>query len=418
MFGSLFRSRPPLVRIEEFSRQIAAGDLSPVARLFFDFAFPGFLGPVRDKPEAGDLSFDPGDETAQAYAREMEQKLTYARTRRRYAGDILSFVGARQSDLPRQRYHAVCAADGRDYGLLRAELDAYTDYARSGFFMLLDMQIPEEAAMFSLDPHPAIVGLMGPGRKAWTRFRRMVMEELPEVDAAPVAQLQDDQPLSVRMATSTHLMEVDEVLDLRRLEARTWFFETYRRGVKDFPGYGEDVAEMVEPASEDQEEFIRMLPALHGVLPGGPMITQIIGADLRRRGVNGLVYPSARKDALSIQQDGELVDWRGFNFVDYRGAPKALTPQEADVRFISLVDSSDAGKMRRYKGKQVYATPDRLWAPPGLADDIQAMSEAEAGAAGFQILGPEARRERLMQQASSADREDPENNFDNRGQPD
>ena len=392
MFSSFFKKAAPTSRLDVAARQIAVGDLSPVARLFFEFAFPGFLGPMQDKPNSAD---------AAESDLELLSKLSYARTRRRYAGDILSFVGTRQSDLPRKRYHAVCSYNGNDRGLLRAELDAYTDYERTGFFLLLDMQNAEEAAVIGMDPEPSIVGVLPPAKTAWTRFRDLSMMALAAEEAQPIAVMREDQPLFVRMNTTTHPLLLDHVLDLRLRMARDWFYETYSNGVRGFPGFGEDVSNAFD-VDVDREPFVQMLPALQSVLPGGSMACQIIGADLRRRGVKGLVFPSARTDAMAVEENGSLVDWRGFNFVDYRGSPKALTPKQAGIAFASLKDL-EVDYKKPAGCKQVFVSMDSLWRPPEMAVDLQVNLLGEGTKSGLRISGPEARREQRMQEAAAVE---------------
>src|ERR1700716_2749646 len=53
---------------------------------------------------------------------------------------------------------------------------------------------------------------------------------------------------------------------------------------------------------------------------GGTDVTHAIGSWMRSSGVNAFIYPSPRSDASSTIKNGELVDWHGWNLVDYRGA--------------------------------------------------------------------------------------------------
>jgi hypothetical protein len=63
------------------------------------------------------------------------------------------------------------------------------------------------------------------------------------------------------------------------------------------------------------------LPLLIFFFRGGSPILDGIAAYLRSVGVHGLVYPSARSDPLVRVTGGEVDDWSGWCFVDYRDAP-------------------------------------------------------------------------------------------------
>ena len=70
-----------------------------------------------------------------------------------------------------------------------------------------------------------------------------------------------------------------------------------------------------QPAS-----FLEMLPTLMTLERGGNTVTDIIGAWLRRHGVAGLIYPTARKAAGVGWRDDRMVGFAGWDLVDYREA--------------------------------------------------------------------------------------------------
>jgi hypothetical protein len=107
---------------------------------------------------------------------------------------------------------------------------------------------------------------------------------------------------------------IDDVLDLRRLEAQDWFFREY------VPS---------GPFPTDAKDFMGILPELLQPALGGSspsnMRLQRIGADLRARGVAGLVYPSARAD-VEVRYEGDaIVDFKGWNILLFRGG--AIRPK-------------------------------------------------------------------------------------------
>jgi hypothetical protein len=64
-----------------------------------------------------------------------------------------------------------------------------------------------------------------------------------------------------------------------------------------------------------------MLPTLMAPALGGTNVTHAIGSWMRSSGVNGLVFPSARSNtSVSMWAGAELLDWNGWNFLDYRTA--------------------------------------------------------------------------------------------------
>jgi len=54
-----------------------------------------------------------------------------------------------------------------------------------------------------------------------------------------------------------------------------------------------------------------------GQYRGGNPMTQAVGRELRIWGVGGLIYPSARCDSVVAAEDGQVIDWYGWNLVDY-----------------------------------------------------------------------------------------------------
>jgi hypothetical protein len=80
--------------------------------------------------------------------------------------------------------------------------------------------------------------------------------------------------------------------------------------------------------------FFDLFPFLVGQKRGGNMLTQAVGRELRLWGVNGLVYPSARCDTAVLMERGDIVDWYGWNLVDYsktREEQPYFNPRDAAV---------------------------------------------------------------------------------------
>jgi hypothetical protein len=103
---------------------------------------------------------------------------------------------------------------------------------------------------------------------------------------------------------------IENVIDLRLPGTQKWFFDHFKDGDGHF---------LVKEGGTAREFFDLIPMLLHPAL-GGTDVTHAIGSWMRSSGVNGLVFPSARSDASVTIKNGELVDWRGWNFVDYRSA--------------------------------------------------------------------------------------------------
>ena len=360
-----------LTTVSVQTRQIAVGDLSALAQAFFQFAFPGFFTPPSER--APDDPDHP----------DFDGKVHHNLKARRYCGDILSFHGARESDLPRGCYHALAGSDGTDLGLLRNELRAYANYDETGPFLLIDAALESEYAMVGLPaPEPSIIGLLPAGTRAHLRFRQHLQAAgLSDDHAQQLLMPGFDRHISVRMNTDTLQLDIGEAVDLRCPKAREAFHRRYARGIDGLPGFG---------APAPGPGFEHLLPTLLGKQRGGPLTTQMIGMDLRRNGVGALIYPSARIDAHVTVEDGQVSDWRGFNLVDYRNAPAVLTPENGDFVLTDLETLGRGGQDGLAGKTRVFIHIDPFWNGPG-ARPIPGLSVGEGEYAGsFEIDGVEA----------------------------
>ena len=132
---------------------------------------------------------------------------------------------------------------------------------------------------------------------------------LPNIFAVPVVQEQK---------------AIDKVIDLRHARVQEWFFEVFSK---------EEWLNIHFPLP-NMSVFFDLLPFLVGQKRGGNVLTQAVGRELRLWGVNGLVYPSARCDAVVLMEDGDVVDWYGWNLVDYSktgGQEPQFNPRDAAV---------------------------------------------------------------------------------------
>jgi hypothetical protein len=73
------------------------------------------------------------------------------------------------------------------------------------------------------------------------------------------------------------------------------------------------------PLKRPLGDFRRLIPTLlEHHLGGGPAFCSLAGIYLRKLGVSGLIYPSARVDSFVKVNGNRVVESSGWNFVDYR----------------------------------------------------------------------------------------------------
>ena len=275
-------------------------------------------------------------------------------TARRFAGD---------PSLGRGRYFTLCKdLNGDDGGTLVRELLAYHNPQKSGPVTIIDPAVPEHhnKVPLVLRSHPL----------------RCLLLLFPPVDGRPhpftTRFTTEAKPLYVTLPVRISEVEIDRVVDLRRPDTANWFaaslsrlnwfdllpdpkvFEqtkNFRRWIH-ISGYnpsGYDPNKSQEPTDFTAFPFKAPLGSFGDLLPallcqsigGGRGAAQIAGLWLRKLGVSGLIFPSARSDCRVLVQDGEVVEWSGFNFVDYRNAqpPEHLAAIDLSVGWPTKVQT-------------------------------------------------------------------------------
>ncbi len=120
---------------------------------------------------------------------------------------------------------------------------------------------------------------------------------------------------------------VDGVLDLRQPPAQDWVVAFLCQKAALF---ADTLKRNTRAKQRDRRWLITLRLLLAQDLGGGQLATQAIGYELRRLGAAGLVFPSARSDSQVIMRDGQMLEHRGFNFVDYRASkPLVLSAPDA-----------------------------------------------------------------------------------------
>jgi hypothetical protein len=132
------------------------------------------------------------------------------------------------------------------------------------------------------------------------------------------------------------------------------------------------------------DSFLQCVPTLMAEQRGGTIFHVYIGHMLRKRGVRGLIYPSARCDAATEVVNGALARWAGWCFVDYGGAPEVAT---------TLFDSFED-----------YL--EKLWNPATFSEGVRILrSTDEAFSGSFSVVGLEDDRWNLISAIAATARE-------------
>ena len=218
---------------------------------------------------------------------------------RRYSGS--GRAPDHDGQLSRERYFSVASGpDGDDAGVLAEELNAYRSLRIPlQFFDLMrddvavSLNTPRGCQVL-LVVHEACT-LQPFGAAFSTPFRTAV-------DAAAAA----GSPFLMSLGTTIVDAEIGGVLDLRLPAAQRWFFASFvQHGMLPTPA----------------RCFEDVLPELLALACGGSTADNrrlhALGDHLRARGVQALVYPSARCDVAVQYRDGALVAWHGWNLVRY-----------------------------------------------------------------------------------------------------
>jgi hypothetical protein len=291
------------VRTVSFTlKQIVPEDLNVVGLAAMESCFTGFTEPV--DPDSDYVRH--GRELAASRFGDIDAShVSDLSTARRFAGDV---------SLARGRYFTVCRnASGNDGGTLVRELTTYHDPLKSGLITVIDPTLPEHA---DLVPKEAV-------QLGQLLLRFPPVGDRPHPFSAQYADT--GNPMYVALPMRIVQEEIDGVIDLRRPDVADWFAVRLSR------------LEVVDghrtfPFKQPLDSFGDLLPALLcQSIGGGRGAVQVAGLWLRRLGVNGLIFPSARSDCRVDVRDGEIVNATGFNFVDYRNAGEPVISAAVDL---------------------------------------------------------------------------------------
>jgi hypothetical protein len=175
------------------------------------------------------------------------------------------------------------------------------------YVIFMDALIEGNAERLKMQPSAHIIALLPRPNTALDHLPDDAPDDLRSMMKQAV---EEDSPLVITLGTVITSARIEGVVDLRQREVQQWFFETYvNRGMipTNATGFVDILPELLQPHLGGSTGSNNRLPA--------------IGADLRRAGVNGLVYPSARTDVGVAYAGEQIKRFRGWNLVLYRGQP-------------------------------------------------------------------------------------------------
>jgi hypothetical protein len=368
-FTPLIRSRLPTTRFHGWLKQMNPAVLNASGRQLFRDVFPMFTQLTYEEQVArterlAELGIAPNaeDEAALAYARELAEQsvpVQVPRHRRFAGGDGM---------LPRGCYSSLCHdAGGDDDHCLSRELLAYVDYQVPAFVYVGD------------STSARLVEAIGAPIRARPGYCAIWVVMAPPVEPGALAIYQsyyrdllglvgnDSGPQAFAVEAQVTETVIDKVLDLRLPETQRWFFSHFKDGDGHF----------LEKDGRPAIGFFDLVPTLMDPALGGTAETHAIGSWLRSSGVDALIYPSARSDVSVTIRDGELLDWRGWNLIDYRTA-REFPARETTRSSSGWPDFRQPGVRLSVAGGQLAGS----WRVDGVQvrhDELRAQIEGMAG---------------------------------------
>jgi hypothetical protein len=307
---AIFVESPPLTTFNGWLKRLDPGMLNAIGKLAIASIFPMFgeSTPERylarsDRLSALGIKISAEELTDISTLRKLlnDGVPVKLRRHRRYAGG--------DGLLPRNCYASISKDDmGDDAGTLSRECMAYADTRVPGLVHVSDSTSAKLNSIISepLQFRPGFCGtyvLLFPPQGADERkiFSTIYGDLLGGTDQGVNLYV-----LETRVEKCT----IEDVVDLRLPDTQKWFFDKFKNGDGDF---------LIKEAGTVRE-FYDLIPTLMHPSLGGSDVTHAIGSWMRSSGVNGLIFPSARSNASATIRNGALVDWHGWNLVDYRTA--------------------------------------------------------------------------------------------------
>lgn len=347
----------PFTTFNGYLKYIRPNALTSEQRVAQSLAFQGFfIEPIQNPQDVEFYERDRLELDTQGISHWLQQPFTY----RRYAGG---------TELPRGRYYSVCSDQtGNDHQTLASELTAYIDPNESGEVYTVDLSDPAYIAQrkyyANLWPEAgAFDNVIAALFRSRPGCPSPFMERYSAAIGEPIGPMTEMIPeWPVFFPTRTVSKSISRCIDLRRPEVQKWFNSQLRAGIPGVTYLYRDIGLRKELLLTEHERsraalehtevnlqdldikvdtalryisnpdgyemlpqaggtFVDLLPLLMFPIRGGSPVTEAIAVWLRRIGANAFIFPSARTDPYCKIENGELVETRGWNLVDYRNAP-------------------------------------------------------------------------------------------------
>ena len=322
----------PFSRFEGPVKFLRHTELEPLARTTVEDVFEKFFDEEKPNVEGKHLIED----LLETYRK---QGATVADAEpfryRRFAGD---------GTLPRSRYFSLCRQRHNNSKTLLCELVAYADARWSDRLTIIDTGSREDIFSYLNRYGDPPEGIM----------RTSILCRLSRGEEPPTV---------VQMPYEIASMSLERVIDLRQFQTQQWLVDCLTTGIpgtrylyspnayvqaltlsgdrpKDSDQFDadfhkgffdpQDYKRFTYPprvgwnhvAHDGPHDFRGILPFLVCAMRGGSPITDALGRWFRMLGAEALIYPSARNDVVCFYNHETLVEWSGWNLVDYRGAPE------------------------------------------------------------------------------------------------
>lgn len=301
----------PLTTFRGWLKRLDPAVLNPTGKLVMEHVFPMFGEPTpehyvarTERLIALNVALSPEDLAELSMTRTLLSEGVQARTRRhrRFSGG--------DGLLPRNCYASLCKdAAGNDNGSLSREVLAYSDPRIPGAVFVGDSTSARLNAVLgnAIGVRPGFcamyVFLFAPADSRERAVFDAMYGPLLEHTGG-----RGNPVNAIAFETRVDECTIENVIDLRLPHTQRWFFEHFKNG---------DGHVLIKDGGSVRD-FCDLIPTLMHPRLGGSDVTHAIGSWMRSSGVNGLIFPSARSDASTTIKDGELADWHGWNFVDYR----------------------------------------------------------------------------------------------------
>lgn len=223
------------------------------------------------------------------------------------SGRMRRFAGG--ANLSGGRYYSLCGdSSGYDGGTLVWELMSYWNAGSKWFPELIDSTVHKDAD---------------------TKLRKQIpwldkpylMLRAYEIIKSAKTEMWLGKAVAIVMPLEIAKVEIHNVVDLRLPGTQDWFCEFFGHLEADAGERGTGPDQKIVIIKDAPKSFKDMLPTLLTPSPGGTSFHDAVGAWLRNHDVNGLVFPSARRN-VNVRSRADIVEKHdGWNFVLYHGSP-------------------------------------------------------------------------------------------------